>query len=170
MKHTDARAILVLTAAVLTWLLAPAPAVAGETCDDEVETVIPITINKPTNLNIQHYGQWLVIHADIYYDEVDPKEPCKVYLNWDEDTPEANGFNCFTKADDRGYLICKVNIRELDQLAGEIDRFNTFTLKGTLKSSDEDEQNEEKERFCGETEVKIIDRGPEPSPRGKGGN
>ena len=156
MKHTCVRAILVLTAAVLTSLLAPAPAVAADTCDADVETVITIEL-APATINIQHYGAWLTIHADIYYDDV---ESCKVYLNWDEDTKDEDAFGCFTKADDHGYLIAKVNIRNLDQLAGEIDRLNTFTLKGV----DTDGQN-----FCGEEDVMIIDRGPKTSPPGRGG-
>jgi len=157
MKHTCVRAILVLTAAVLTSLLAPAPAVAGDTCDADLEIIIPIDKLKPTTINIQHYGAWLIIHADIYYDDV---ASCAVYLNWDEDTPEEDAFDCWREADDHGNLIAKVNIRKLDELPGEIDKFNTFTLKGF---------DQDGRAFCGEEEVMIIDRGPDTSPPGRGG-
>ena len=155
MKHTYARAILVLTAVVLTPLLAPAPAVAEDTCGDAVE-IISIDVT-PAAINIQHYGAWLIIHADIYYDQV---KSAVVYLNWDEDTKEEDAFNCWKKADDLGNLIAKCNIRDLNQIDGEIDRFNTFTLKGF---------DQEGQAFGGEQKVMIIDRGPETSPPGRGG-
>ena len=156
MRHTYARPILVLTAAVLTALVAPAPAVAGDTCDDAIENVsIGVT---PATINLQHYGAWLIIHADIYYDEV---KSVVVYLNWDENTTEKDAFECWRKADELGNLIAKCNIRDLDQNHGEIDRSNTITLKGF---------DQKGQAFCGEEKVMIVDRGPETSPPGPGGN
>lgn len=39
MKHTCARVILVLTSAVAALLSAPAPTIAGDTCDDSVRII-----------------------------------------------------------------------------------------------------------------------------------
>jgi len=154
MKHTYARSILVLAAAVLAAMLAPAPAVAEGTCDD---TAKEITIDvAPATINLQHYGMWVTIHTDIAYDDV---EDAEVYFNLDEDTKEQDAFQCWNKADDFGDYVAKCDIRDLNQIGGEIDKFNTFTLKG---------KDTEGQAFCGEQKVKIIDRGPEPSASGKG--
>jgi hypothetical protein len=154
MQQTYARAILVLAAAVLTLLSVPAPAVAADTCD---EGVIDISIKvSPSTLNLQHYDAWLTINTDIYYDDV---KSFVVYLNWDEDTSEKDAFECWTKADELGELVAKCNIRNLDQRAGEIDKFNTFTLKG---------ENQAGQAFCGQDDVMIVYRGPKASPPGPG--
>lgn len=155
MKHTYARVILVLTTAVVALLLAPAPAIAGDTCDGAA-TLIRIDV-APAIINLQHYGIWLTIHTDISYDQVKSAE---VYFNWDEDTDEGDAYQCWKKADDRGFYVAKCDIREFGLLGGEIDKMNTFTLKG---------ETQEGETFCGEQEVMIIDRGPEHSAPGNGG-
>lgn len=155
MKHTCARVILVLTSAVAALLSAPAPTIAGDTCDDSVR-IIAIDV-APATINLNHYGIWLTIHTDIYCDQVKSAE---VYFNWDEDTGEDDAFKCWKKADDRGYYVAKCDIRVLGQMGGEIDKANTFTLKG---------ETQEGQAFCGEQKVMIIDRGPEHSAPGNDG-
>jgi hypothetical protein len=154
MQQTYARAILVLAAAIVTPLLVPAPAVAEDICDNTFDISIKVT---PSTLNLQHYFKWLTIHADIYYDEV---KSVVVYLNGDEDTSEDDAFECWRKkADEVGNLVARCNIKDLDQNHGEIDDFNTFTLKV---------EDQEGQAFCGHDEVMIVDRGPETSPPGPG--
>jgi hypothetical protein len=154
MKNAYVRAILVLTTSVVASSLAPAPAEAGETCEDSVK-VVTIDV-APATINLDHYGIWLTIHTDIPCDQV---KFADVYFNWDEDTKAEDAFKCWKKADDRGYYVAKCDIRALSQLGGEIDTMNTFTLKG---------EDLEGRAFCGEQKVMIIDRGPEPSGPGNG--
>lgn len=155
MKHTDARLILVLTTALVALLSAAAPSIAGDTCEGAA-TMIDIDV-APATINLQHYGIWLTIHTDIDYEQV---ESAEVYFNWDEDAGEEDAFKCWKKADDRGFYVAKCDIRDFGLLGGEIDKKNTFTLKG---------ETQEGETFCGEQQVMIIDRGPEhPAPGNDG--
>lgn len=155
MIHTYARSILVLAAALLVAMLVPAPAVAEDTCDDDTEERITIDV-APTTINLQHFGMWLTIHTDILYESVDSAE---VYFNLNEDTKENDAFTCWKKTDDLGYFVAKCDIREINQIGGDIGKDNTFTLKGEHKDGRE---------FCGEQKVMIIDKGPESSAPGKG--
>ena len=156
MIHTYARAILVLAAAVLATILAPAPAVAGDTVDcSDVDYEITIDV-APTIINLQHFGMWLTIHTDIAHGNVKKAE---VYFNMDEETTEEDAFSCWDKTDDLGYYVAKCDIREFSQIGGKIGGSTTITLKG------EDTGEQE---FCGFQTVKVIDQGPESSPPRKG--
>lgn len=154
MIHTYARAILVLAAAVLAAMLAPAPAVAEGTCDENARE---ITIDvSPAVINLDHWGMWLTIHTDIASEEV---AVASVYFNLNEDTEDEDAFDCWAKEDDLGFYVAKCDIRELNKIGGKINERQPFTLMGVDTSG---------RAFCGEQMIMIIDGGPESHGQGKG--
>jgi hypothetical protein len=122
------------------WLLALAAAIffAAPAQSQALEITIDVS---PNVLNIQSVGTVVTVHTDIGYSQVDKTA---VYLN---DVLFIGYF-----ADDRGFFVAKFDMNEIKSLSFDYEKYNTFTLKGTMISGDE--------TFSGTQQIKVINRIP----------
>jgi hypothetical protein len=124
----------------LTIALVLAPVHAGA-CD----TAIRIA---PETLNLGSSGTVVTVHTDVPYSDVDVYS---VFLS-------GVAIDAW-KADDRGFFVAKFLMDEIKAINGLVlNDVNTFTLVAMTINGDP---------ICGEAEVFIIDRGPQPAGAGR---
>ena len=115
----------------------------GTTKSDAFEITIDVS---PNVLNIKSQGEVVTVHTNIAYGMV---EPLSIILIVEDNSGVAiSGW----KADDRGYFVAKFLMSLIKDLDLEINKYNTFTVKGSTI----DGQN-----FSGSQDILVINNLPQ---------
>jgi hypothetical protein len=135
-RHESSAAILTTIGIIgLAIALGAAPSDAQE-CDNEIRIA-------PETINLRSSGTVVTVHTDVPYSDVDVYS---VYLS-------GVAISAW-KADDRGYFVAKFLMDDIKSIDGlNLNDYNTFQFLAMTVVGDP---------ICGEAEVYIIDRGPQP--------
>jgi hypothetical protein len=146
MKRCDTPSIIIPSIRTIGLMLglvamtALVPSEAGA-CDSEIRIA-------PETLNLRSSGTVVTVHTDVPYSDVDVYS---VYLG-------GVAIDAW-KADDRGYFVAKFLMDDIKAVDGLVlNELNVFQLVAITIGGDP---------ICGESEVMVIDRGPQPGRPGR---